>query len=128
MGTVRASPPQLPLPGPAQTHYRVPMRPSTVQPSHRDATSVEVFVPSPLRQYCDGARQLRLSAPTVRATLEELERSYPSLYRNVCHETGAVRQHINVFVNSTHMRELDGLDTELTSGDTVIILPAVSGG
>lgn len=104
------------------------MRPRTVPPPHRDATSVEVFVPSPLRQHCDGARKLMLSAPTVRATLEELERGYPSLYRSVCDETGAVRQHINVFVNSTHMRDREGLDTELASGDTIIILPAVSGG
>jgi molybdopterin synthase sulfur carrier subunit len=104
------------------------MCPSRVLPPDRDAASVEVFVPSPLRQYCGGARNLTLSAPTVRATLEQLERSYPSLYRNVCDETGAVRQHINVFVNSTHMREREGLETELVSGDTLIILPAVSGG
>jgi sulfur-carrier protein len=104
------------------------MCPSRVPPAHPDATGVEVFVPSPLRQYCDGARQLVLSAPTVRATLEELERTYPSLYRNVCDETGALRRHINVFVNSTHMRDREGLDTELASGDTIIILPAVSGG
>jgi molybdopterin converting factor small subunit len=104
------------------------MRPSSSPPTDRDATRVEVFVPSPLRQYCDGARQLMLSAPTVRATLEEIERSYPSLYRNVCDETGAVRRHINVFVNATHVREREGLETELASGDTLIILPAVSGG
>ena len=94
----------------------------------RDATTVKVFVPGPLRPYCDGARLLSLSAPSVRATLEGLERDYPALYRNVCDETGAVREHINIFVNSTHMRDLEGLDTELGSGDTIIILPAVSGG
>lgn len=92
------------------------------------ATAVKVFVPAPLRVYCGGARELTLAARSVRATLAELERAYPSLYRNVCDETGAVRQHINVFVNSDHMRDRDGLDTELASGDTIIILPAVSGG
>ena len=101
---------------------------SRTPPVQAAAASVEVFVPGPLRQYCGGARQLQLSAPTVRATLDELGRSYPALYRNVCHETGAVRQHINIFVNSTHMRDLEGLATELASGDTLIILPAVSGG
>jgi molybdopterin converting factor small subunit len=104
------------------------MGPRTVLPPRRDATRVEVFIPGPLRQYCDGERQLTLSASTVRATLGELERSYPALYRGVCDETGAVRQHINLFVNTTHMRDREGLDTELASGDTIIILPAVSGG
>jgi molybdopterin converting factor small subunit len=90
--------------------------------------TVRVFVPGPLRAYAGGARELVLEASSVRSTLEELERSHPALYRNVCDETGAVRRHINVFVNSEHMRDRDGLDTALTSGDTIIILPAVSGG
>jgi molybdopterin synthase sulfur carrier subunit len=92
------------------------------------ATTVKVFVPGPLRQYCRGARELVLSAANVRGTLEGLEREYPSLYSNVCDETGAVRRHINVFVNSDHMRDRNGLDTELATGDTIIILPSVSGG
>lgn len=93
-----------------------------------DAIPVKVFVPGPLRPYCGGARELALSASSVRATLEGLERDYPRLYTNVCDETGAVREHINVFVNDEHMRDREGLDTELEPGDTIIILPAVSGG
>jgi len=46
----------------------------------------------------------------------------------VCDETGRVRRHLNVFVNSDNVRDLDGLDTVLKSGDVVTILPAVSGG
>jgi molybdopterin converting factor small subunit len=57
-----------------------------------------------------------------------MERIQPALYRNVCNETGAVRRHINIFVNTTHMRDRDGLDTVLTSGDEIVLLPAVSGG
>jgi molybdopterin converting factor small subunit len=69
-----------------------------------------------------------VSAPTVRAALEGLERSEAALYRNLCDETGRVRQHLNVFVNADNMRDLDGVDTPLTPGDVVAILPAVSGG
>jgi len=90
--------------------------------------SVTILVPGPLREYCRGASQLSSSAGNVRAALHELERDYPSLYRNVCDETGAVRRHINIFVNTWHMRDRDGLDTALVPGDEVIILPAVSGG
>ena len=60
--------------------------------------------------------------------LEELARSYPTLHRNVCDETGAVRRHVNLFVNTYHMRDRNGLDTPLAPGDVVTILPAVSGG
>ena len=90
--------------------------------------AVTIQVPAPLRQYCDGAADLAVSAVTVRAALDELERGHPSLYRNVCDETGAIRRHLNVFVNTFHVRERDGLDTALEPGDTVTILAAVSGG
>ena len=60
--------------------------------------------------------------------LVELEERYPDLYSGVCDETGAVRRHINLFVNADHIRDRDGLDTSLVQGDEVMILPAVSGG
>jgi sulfur-carrier protein len=90
--------------------------------------TVTVYVPTPLRHYCGGADGLSLSATDVRAALGELERQHPSLYRNLCDETGAVRRHLNVFVNTSNVRDCAGLDTALTPGDVVTILTAVSGG
>ena len=90
--------------------------------------TVTIRISSSLRAYCGGASELPLSASSVRAALEELEGSYPSLYRGTCDETGAVRRHVNLFVNTSHVRDLDGLDTALAPGDVVTILPAVSGG
>ena len=87
-----------------------------------------MHVPGPLRVYCNGAPEVQLSASNVRGAFEELERRYPTLHRGICDETGAVRRHIGVFVNSSHVRDRDGLDTPLVPGDVVIILPAVSGG
>ena len=89
---------------------------------------VTIHVLGALRTYCAGASQIDVSAPTVRAVLEDLERSQSALYRNVCDETGAVRRHLNVFVNADNVRDLDGVDTALAPGDVVAILPAVSGG
>jgi MoaD family protein len=69
-----------------------------------------------------------MSADTVRAALEEIERNHPALYRSVCDETGKVRRHVNLFVNTTNVRDREGLDTALSPGDVITILPAVSGG
>ena len=90
--------------------------------------AITVSIPSPLRDACGGASKLSLSSPTVRAALEELERTHPALYISVCDETGAVRRHVNLFVNNSHIRERDGLDTPLRPGDVLTIMPAVSGG
>jgi sulfur-carrier protein len=92
------------------------------------APVVTLHVPGPLRTYCAGEAELSIAAATVRAVLEQLERSEFNLYRNVCDETGTVRRHLNVFVNADNVRDLNGVDTPLTAGDLVTILPAVSGG
>jgi len=90
--------------------------------------TITIHVAGPLRTYCAGAAQLSVSAGTVSAALEDLERNQFALYRNLCDETGRLRRHLNVFVNSDNMRDLDGIDTMLAPGDVVTILPAVSGG
>jgi molybdopterin converting factor small subunit len=94
------------------------------------ATTITVRVPAALRDCCAGASELELTlAETcLRGVLEEMGRCYPALLCGICDETGAVRRHVNLFINNQHMRDRDGLDTALAPGDEVIILPAVSGG
>ena len=92
------------------------------------ATNITIHVPTVLRACCEGASELSLSAASVRAVLEELEQRHPALHRSICDETGAVRRHVNLFVNTAHVRDRDGLETALAPGDVVWILPAVSGG
>ena len=92
------------------------------------ASTVTIQVPAVLRDCCEGAAELSLSAPSVRAALEELEQRYPALHRSICDETGAVRRHVSLFVNTSHVRQRDGIDTALAPGDVVTIMPAVSGG
>ena len=90
--------------------------------------TIRILVPAALRDCCEGASELSLTAPSVRAALEQLERSHPSLHRSVCDETGTVRRHVNLFVNTSNVRDREGLDTVLVPGDVITILPAVSGG
>ena len=90
--------------------------------------AITVHIPAVLRAFCEGRSEITLDAPHLRAVLELLEHRYPTLHRNVCDETGQVRRHVNLFVNSNHMRDRNGLETPLLPGDVVTILPAVSGG
>jgi molybdopterin converting factor small subunit len=83
---------------------------------------------SPLRDFCGGVAQLSVSAPTLRAALAQFAVEHPELYRSICDETGAVRRHVNLFINTSNARDLDGLDSALAPGDVVTVLPAVSGG
>jgi sulfur-carrier protein len=92
------------------------------------AMTITIHVPAALRGCCNGSSKLSLAARSVRAALEQIERSHPALYRGICEETGMVRRHVNLFVNTSHMRDREGLDTALAPGDVITILPAVSGG
>ena len=92
------------------------------------AATVTITIPSPLQKYVGGASELSSSAASVRGALEELERTRPELHRCVCDETGAVRRHINLFVNADNVRDLRGVDSPLAPGDVLTIMPAVSGG
>jgi len=92
------------------------------------APTISMHVPGILRIHCGGSSRLTLPAGNVRSALEHLERHYPDLHRNLCEETGVVRRHLNVYVNTEDTRFLRGLDTPLAPGDELTILPAVSGG
>src|SRR5260370_19517235 len=92
------------------------------------AMTITIQVPGVLRAYSQGAPEISLSVPSVRAALEEIEHSHPSLYKSVCDETGKVRRHVNLFVNTSDIRDPEGLDTALTSGDVLTILHPVSVG
>ena len=93
-----------------------------------ETRTITIHVPAVLRRDCAGAAELVLSASSVRAALEQIERNHSALYRSICDETGAVRRHVNLFVNTANVRDREGLDTALTPGDVLTILPAVSGG
>jgi len=90
-------------------------------------TTITIRVSPSLRDTC-GSLEFTLPAEDVQVVLAEIERRHPALHKSVCDETGAVRRHVNVFVNSARMRDRDGLDTRLVPGDVVTILPSVSGG
>lgn len=88
---------------------------------------MKIHIPAMLRHESSGASDLSVSATTIRGALEQLESSHPSLYRSVCNETGAVRRHMHLFINSDLVMD-DGLDTKLRPNDELFIMPAVSGG
>ena len=105
----------------------MPLRLTSARAEARTLT-IAVSVPTPLRDCCRGAAELAIPATNLHAVLAALEQRYPKLHRSICDETGAVRRHINLFVNTQHMRDCAGLDTGLESGDVVTIMTAVSGG
>ncbi len=92
--------------------------------------TIAVRIPESLRDYSGVAGEVNLSAATLSSALDALREHYPALYGSVCDETGAVRRHINLFVNSELIGKQDVRcsQLDLNSGDILTIWTAVSGG
>ena len=86
-----------------------------------------VRIPPTLRPETGGARDVEAGGENVRELLDDLMDRFPSLRRQLW-EDGEVARFVNVYVEGEDVRTLDGLDTEVRPGSTVILLPAMAGG
>lgn len=79
---------------------------------------------APLSELAGGRRELELDGTTVAEVLQALEREHPDIKGWILDERGAIREHINVFVNKEYGREY----TAVGAHDRLHVLPAISGG
>jgi len=86
-----------------------------------------VRIPPTLRTEVGGARQVDADGETVRELLGDLAARYPSLGAQIL-EDGDLAPFVNVYLGGEDVRTLDGLDTAVGDGQTLILLPAMAGG
>ncbi len=86
-----------------------------------------VRIPPTLRGEVGGARQVEADGSTVRELLEDLASRYPALGAQLL-ENGGVAPFVNVYLGGEDVRTLDGLETAVADGQTLILLPAMAGG
>ncbi|MBI4171314.1 MAG: pyridoxal-phosphate dependent enzyme, partial [Actinobacteria bacterium] len=86
-----------------------------------------VRIPPTLRAEVGGERQVDAAGATVREVLEDLAARYPALGGQLF-DDGDIAPFVNVYLGSEDVRTLDGLDTAVADGQTVILLPAMAGG
>jgi molybdopterin synthase sulfur carrier subunit len=87
----------------------------------------KVRIPPTLREQTGGERELPADGDTVRDLLEDLMGRFPALRAQIV-EDGDLAPFVNVYVEGEDVRTLNGLDTEVRPGTTVILLPAMAGG
>jgi sulfur-carrier protein len=95
---------------------------------YHGAMSVEVRLPNLLRSHADGASSVVSDGATVGEVFTELIGRFPGLSGQLVDEHGGLHKFVNVYCNDDDIRYLDQLDTKVTDGDVISILPAVAGG
>jgi molybdopterin synthase sulfur carrier subunit len=89
--------------------------------------AVEVRIPTILRTYTGGAKAVDGSGSTLREVIDDLETRHPGLRERLV-DDGGLRRFVNVYLNDEDVRFLGGLETPVSDGDGVTVLPAVAGG
>ncbi|MDP9445338.1 MAG: MoaD/ThiS family protein [Actinomycetota bacterium] len=89
--------------------------------------AVEVRVPTILRTYTGGQKAVSAQGASLGAVIEDLEANHPGIRERLV-DGDDLRRFINVYVNDQDVRFTGGLDTSVSDGDAVVILPAVAGG
>ena len=86
-----------------------------------------VKIPAQLRGVTGGEGEIEVEGATVGEALDAVFDEHADLRERIT-EDGGLRRFVNVYVSGEDIRFQDGLDTELSDGDEVTILPAVAGG
>ena len=99
--------------------------------------AVTVLIPTALRAFADRKSEVEVNGTTVGEAIRSFAETYPDikqlLYKPGDAETpgdlsGELRSFINVFPGETNIKNLDGLDTKISDGDTIMLVPAIAGG
>ena len=89
--------------------------------------TVNVSIPTILRTHTGGEKRVTAAGDTVGAVITDLESNYSGITERLM-DDGKLNRFVNIYVNDEDVRFSGGLDTSVSDGDSVTILPAVAGG
>ena len=88
----------------------------------------QIKIPPVLRPSTGGERTVDAAGADVGAVLRSLAEQHPSTQTQLFTESGELNRYVNVYLNDEDVRVMDGLETKVGDGDTLVILPAMAGG
>jgi len=81
-----------------------------------------------MKFYVDNQSEFEMSGSSVAEVIDNVITRYPALKPHLFDATGGLRRHFNIFVNGVHLRDLNGMETQLNEGDKVILMASAAGG
>src|SRR6185436_9777821 len=90
--------------------------------------AVTITIPTPLRQFAAGQSEIQVDAQTAGDALNQLTSTHNELRRHLFNDQNALRNFVNIYVNDEDIRHMNGPDTPVKDGDTILIVPSIAGG
>lgn len=85
-------------------------------------------IPTPLRPYADGQREVNVQGSTVIEAMNSLTTQHPAMRQHLFNDDGKLRPYVNLFLNEENIRHLQGLETPLQEDDSLMLVPSIAGG
>jgi adenylyltransferase/sulfurtransferase len=95
--------------------------------------AVTILIPTALRVFTDKKSEVSVSGSTVGEAMHAFADKYPDIRKHLYQDEGGqkaseLRSFINIFVGETNIKNLDGVNTKISDGDTIMLIPAIAGG
>jgi sulfur-carrier protein len=87
-----------------------------------------IRIPPVLRPAVGGEREISADGENVGEILRAVIEEHPGTEAQLFGADGDLNRYVNVYLNDEDVRVLDGLETTVGAGDTLVILPAMAGG
>ncbi|MDR3717320.1 MAG: MoaD/ThiS family protein [Bryobacteraceae bacterium] len=88
----------------------------------------KVLIPTPLRPYAGGQKEIEIPGTTVGEILASLTSQFSDLRKHLYTDEGRLRSFVNVYLNDEDVRYLDKDKTAAAQSDTLSIVPSIAGG
>ena len=90
--------------------------------------AITIKLPTQLRDAAGNQAEAKVDGGTVGEALSNLYDQHAELRTRISDDGGGLRRFVNVYIGGEDIRFLEGLDTPVSDGDELTILPAVAGG
>lgn len=90
--------------------------------------AVSVLVPTALRNFTEGNSSISVTASTVQEAIDQIIEIYPSLKKNLINDEGKLRNFVNLYIGENDIRHLEGVNTPIADGESLLIVPSIAGG
>lgn len=83
---------------------------------------------SALKRFFPGLQATEATGTTIAEVVENIEKVYPGLKNYILDDQGAVRQHVNIYVDKELIKDRKTLSDIVEANQEVFVLQALSGG
>jgi adenylyltransferase/sulfurtransferase len=90
--------------------------------------AVTIIIPTPLRQFAGEQSEIEVEATTAGEALNALTTQFADLKKHLYNDQNTLRNFVNVYVGDEDIRHLDGENTPIKDGETLMIVPSIAGG